>query len=115
LVAAGFVTGILSGLFGVGGGFLLTPALLVVAQATIPQAMATSLVSIVIIASAGLWGSSHLLAEVGVTIPALFLAGSALGMTTGVAVKKRCSPRALQIIFGCSVLVTAIFVLVSNV
>jgi uncharacterized membrane protein YfcA len=114
LGAAGFITGILSGLFGIGGGFLLTPTLLVVAQATIAQAMATSLVSIVIIASAGLWSSTHLLVDIGLGVPALFLAGSGLGMTSGVAIKKKCAPRVLQVIFGISVLATALFVLVFN-
>jgi len=114
LLGAGFVTGILSGLFGVGGGFLLIPALLVVAQATIVQAMATSLVSIVIIAAAGVSSSAHLLNSVGVVVPGLFLFGSAGGMTAGVAIKKKCAPRTLQIVFGVSVLLAALFVFVAN-
>ena len=115
LGGAGFVTGILSGLFGVGGGFLLTPALLVVAQASIPEAMATSLVSIVIIAFAGVSSSAHLLTSIGMVVPSLFLFGSACGMTAGVAIKRKWAPRTLQIIFGVSVLLTAVFVFLANV
>jgi len=115
LGGAGFLTGILSGLFGVGGGFLLMPALLIVAQASIREAMATSLVSIVIIAFAGVSGSVQLLTSIGVLIPGLFLLGSVCGMTAGVVIKKSCAPRTLQIIFGVSVLLTAVFVFTANI
>jgi hypothetical protein len=36
-------------------------------------------------------------------------------MTAGVAIKKKCAPRTLQIVFGVSVLLTAVFVFVANV
>jgi uncharacterized membrane protein YfcA len=114
LTIAGFITGILSGLFGVGGGFLLIPALMGVAQVAIHYAMATSLVAIVIIASSGLLSNWQALAQISPAIPGLFLGGSALGMTVGTSVKRLCSPRLLQIIFGCGVLATAVFVLVRN-
>lgn len=114
LIIAGFVTGILSGLFGVGGGFLLIPALMGVAQVGIQYAMATSLVAIVIISGSGLLTNWPALAQVSPIAPGLFLAGSALGMTIGASAKHFCSPRALQTAFGCGVLATAIFVLVMN-
>jgi uncharacterized membrane protein YfcA len=115
LTVAGFATGILSGLFGVGGGFLLIPALMGVAQVAIQYAMATSLVAIVIISSSGLLSNWPALVHIPPIIPAVFLAGSALGMTIGSSVKSRCSPRVLQIVFGCGVLATAVFVLLRNV
>ena len=111
---AGWVTGILSGLFGVGGGFLLIPALMGVAQVGIQYAMATSLVAIVIISGSGLLSNWSALAQVSPFIPGLLLAGSALGMTIGASAKQFCSPRILQAVFGFGVLATAIFVLVMS-
>ena len=46
LLASGIVVGILSGLFGVGGGFLIVPTLVFVAQVSMRQAVATSLLII---------------------------------------------------------------------
>jgi uncharacterized membrane protein YfcA len=114
LLVAGFVTGMLSGLFGVGGGFLLIPALMGVARVGIQQAMATSLVAIVIISGSGFVSNSAALAQIPFAIPTVFFGGSALGMTLGVATKRFCSPRTLQIVFGVGVLGTAVFVLLKN-
>lgn len=106
----GFLTGILSGLFGVGGGFLLIPALMVVAQLPIAHAMATSLVAIIFITGSGVIRNLHILGALPWGMPALFGIGAVLGMTLGVAVKKRCSPRVLQAGFGVAVLGMAVFV-----
>lgn len=115
LGVAGIATGVLSGLFGVGGGFLLTPALLTVSRVGIHQAMATSLVSIVIIASSGFLSTATRLSGVSPTMPGLFFIGSLVGMVCGISLKKRFSPRMLQIVFGVSVLATAVFVVVRSV
>lgn len=53
LLASGTVVGILSGLFGVGGGFLIVPTLVFVAQVSMRQAVATSLLIITLISGAG--------------------------------------------------------------
>lgn len=115
LGAAGIATGALSGLFGVGGGFLLTPALLVVSRIGIHQAMATSLVSIVIIASSGFFSTATRLSGISVLTPGMFFIGSLVGMICGISLKKYFSPRALQVVFGTSVLGTALFVVVRSV
>lgn len=53
-LAAGAVVGVLTGLFGVGGGFVVVPALTVLLGLTAPEAVATSLVVITLTALAGL-------------------------------------------------------------
>jgi len=53
LLAAGVITGILAGLFGVGGGFLIVPALLLVSGMNLRRAVATSLLVIALISVAG--------------------------------------------------------------
>lgn len=49
LAAAGLLVGFLSGFFGVGGDFLIVPALLVITQMSIHRAVATSLLVITLI------------------------------------------------------------------
>lgn len=115
LLVAGGITGILSGLFGVGGGFLLIPTLMAVAQLSIEYAMATSLVSIVIISATGLVSNANQLTSVSLIIPTIFLVGSGLGMQLGIRVKKSCSPERLQLIFGIAVVAMAVFVLFKNI
>ncbi|MEV4704555.1 sulfite exporter TauE/SafE family protein [Actinoplanes sp. NPDC049316] len=52
-VAAGLGVGFLTGLFGVGGGFLIIPALVLLLGLSMPVAVATSLVIIVVNSAAG--------------------------------------------------------------
>lgn len=52
-IAAGLGVGFLTGLFGVGGGFLIIPALVLLLGLSMPAAIATSLVIIVVNAAAG--------------------------------------------------------------
>lgn len=53
LAAIGLGVGLLSGLFGIGGGFLVVPSLILVARLPIHTAAATSLVVIALISSSG--------------------------------------------------------------
>ncbi len=53
MVLAGALTGLLSGLFGVGGGFVVVPALVLLNGLPMAQAVATSLVIITMVAGAG--------------------------------------------------------------
>jgi uncharacterized membrane protein YfcA len=47
-------------------------------------------------------------------VPSLFLIGSLVGMVCGILLKRRFSPRTLQMVFGTSVIATAIFVVVRS-
>ena len=53
LVFCGLLVGFLSGLFGVGGGFLIVPALLYITQVSMRQAVATSLLIISVVGISG--------------------------------------------------------------
>lgn len=53
-LAVGAVVGVLTGLFGVGGGFVIVPALTMLLGLTAPEAVATSLVVIVLTSLGGL-------------------------------------------------------------
>lgn len=114
LLTTGMVAGILSGVFGVGGGFLLVPALLMVTGISIDSAMATSLVSIALISASGFIANlQHLNSEM-LYVAALFFIGSVLGMTGGASVKKHLPSHTLRRIFGTVIIGTAITLLALN-
>lgn len=115
LLLAGGITGILSGIFGVGGGFLLVPALLLVPRLPIHKATGTSLVAIAIIAGAAIANNVGASLEIPLMTSGIFLFGALLGMTTGSYVKSFFPARSLQLLFGWLVIVTAGVILMSVV
>ncbi len=58
LVSVGLMTGVLSGMFGVGGGFVIVPALVIFSGMAIHQAVGTSLFVIVLVSISGV--ASHI-------------------------------------------------------
>jgi uncharacterized protein len=76
LLAVGFAAGVLAGLFGVGGGVLFVPALVLVADLSQLEAEATSLLAIIPAAVAGTWqqqryGNVHWRAALVVALAAI--------------------------------------------
>jgi uncharacterized membrane protein YfcA len=114
LLAAGALSGILSGIFGVGGGFLLVPALILVACIDIERALATSLVGIALIAASGFAANAGHLDRGDGILALWFLGGSVVGMTLGAWVKAFVPARGLNILFGLGVLGAAVFVVLKN-
>lgn len=96
LVGAG--AGLLSGLFGVGGGIVLVPALVTVLGLDQRRAAATSLVAIVPAALVGAM-SYGLRAEVSLLAAALVVLGSLAGTQVGVRLLHSLPTRALTWIF----------------
>ena len=92
VVAAGSAIGLLTGLFGVGGGFIIVPALTLLLQLNMPTAIGTSLVVISVNAAVGLaarLGTTGI--EWGVTLP--FAVAAVAGVLTGGRVAGRLDPR----------------------
>lgn len=112
LALAGSATGLLSGLFGVGGGFLIVPALVLVASLPMRRAVATSLWVIAIISAIGLL--SHLAAghRLDVGIAAGFVLGGLSGMALGIAVGRHIAGPTLQKLFAGMIVAVAVFMLV---
>ena len=111
LAATGSTTGLLSGLFGVGGGFLIVPALVLIASLPMRRAVATSLWVIAIISVIGLL--SHIIAghrlDIGITVG--FVLGGLAGMALGIAVGKRIAGPTLQKLFAGMIVAVAVFML----
>jgi hypothetical protein len=111
LVAVGVVTGVLSGLFGVGGGFLVVPALIYSTRMSIHRAVATSLLVIFLVSLSG--SAAYLIRgpEAPVSIAALFAAGGLAGLEAGTRLGRRVSGPALQRGFAGAIVCVSVFVM----
>jgi hypothetical protein len=112
--ASGFGVGLLTGFLGVGGGFLIVPALTLLAGLPIHRAVGTSLPVIAANSAAGLLG--HLgRGEMPLALTAAFTAVSALGALAGVRVASGLDPVCLRRAFAVFVILVGLFLLVKNV
>ncbi len=112
LLGLGALTGLVSGLFGVGGGVVIVPALVAAFRMDQRRAAATSLVALLPISIAGtvtyaISGQVHPLAAL------LLAAGSVIGSLIGVRLLHRIPTRALPWIFVGFVAVVIVSLLVS--
>jgi uncharacterized membrane protein YfcA/glyoxylase-like metal-dependent hydrolase (beta-lactamase superfamily II)/rhodanese-related sulfurtransferase len=109
-IGLGAVVGLATGFVGAGGGFVIVPALVLVAGLPMPAAVGTSLLVISMQSAAGLAGHLH-----GVRLPwALTLAITAsavLGSLAGGRLTGRIAPNTLRRGFGYLVLAVALLVL----
>lgn len=113
LVPAALAVGALTGLVGVGGGFLIVPALVGVLGLPMPQATATSLAVIAlntVAASAGWWGQ----VELDLRLTALVTVAALAGMAIGTRLAPRFGNRALSQGFAVLLLVVAGFMLLKE-
>ena len=104
-LSLGLVAGVLSGLFGVGGGILFVPLLVALGLGQV-EASATSLLAIVPTAGAGIWRQARYgNLQLG---PALVLgAASLVGVEAGVQVATSLPESTLRKLFGVLLLVVA--------
>ena len=114
LFIAGILTGLLSSIFGVGGGFLIVPALLFVTRMDIQRAVATSLLIISLIGLTGVVSALLQGRIPDIQITSLFLVGGVTGMGVGRMMVKKIPTLALQKIFVIIVLLLAGFTFVAN-
>jgi uncharacterized membrane protein YfcA len=114
LAVVGLVVGVLTGLFGVGGGFIIVPALVTFSGMGMERAIGTSLLVIALVGLSGI--VSHFVG--GDAVPAnlavWFLAGSLGGMLGGTAVGKRLAGRRLQQVFAVLIVGVAVYVIARN-
>ena len=102
----GFVGGVLSGLFGVGGGILFVPALVLVLGLTQVHAEATSLLAILPTVVAGAW-QQHRYGNVDWRAALLIGLGSIAGVEGGVQLAKALPEDVLRRLFAVFMLVVA--------
>jgi len=114
IVAAGTAVGLLTGLFGVGGGFIIVPALVLVLDFDIRSATATSLVVIAINSAVALALRADL-GSVDWGIVAPFTALATAGVLLGRRVAHRLPARTLSVALTVLVLAMAAWTAVQGV
>jgi uncharacterized protein len=114
LLGIGVGIGVLSGMFGVGGGFIIVPALVLFSSMSLARAIGTSLMVIALVSISGV--TSHYWQ--GQTIPLdvtfLFVMGGVAGLFSGQRLANRLSPTFLQKGFAIVILAVAALVMISN-
>jgi uncharacterized protein len=107
LMAIGTLAGLFSGLFGVGGGSVIVPLLVLWLGYEERRATATSLAAIVFIAGfaaavQGLYGNVRVLDAVLVGVPAL------LGVLIGTWLQQRLQTRSIALLFAAVLVASAV-------
>ena len=111
--AAGFGVGLLTGFVGVGGGFLIVPALTLLAGLPIHAAIGTSLLVIAANSAAGVLG--HLRqGEMPLGLTAAFTVSATLGALVGVRLASSLDPTRLRRAFAVFVILVGLFLLAKN-
>lgn len=113
-IAAGFGVGVLTGFLGVGGGFLIVPALVFFGGLPMKQAIGTSLLVIALNCFAGILGHlSYGLFDMKIAF--LVTALAVFGAVFGTTLSQRFSAAGLQKSFAFLVLAVAIFLTFKNI
>lgn len=108
-------TGVLSGLFGVGGGFLIVPTLIFLTSITIQQAVATSLVVISTVSLTGFVSFMMVENAMNFTVLGHVAVGGAIGMGFGVMISRYIAGPILQKIFSALMLLMALITVFTNI
>lgn len=113
IAVSGFGIGIVTGMLGVGGGFVIVPALMWCAGLDIRRAVSTSLVVIAINSSAAFAGHA-LMRPPQPRLALALLAAAALGMALGVHLSHRTDPARLKRYFAILLLGLAAYMFRQN-
>jgi uncharacterized protein len=105
-IGLGFAAGMLAGLFGIGGGMLFVPTLIILFGLDQVEAQATSLLAILPTVAAGTW-RQHGYANVRWRAAAVIGTTAIVGVELGVLVAKSLPEQTLRRLFGVLVLAVA--------
>ncbi len=113
IIIQGTAVGMLTGLVGAGGGFLIIPALVILSKLPIKEAIGTSLVIIAANSLLGFFGG-----HAGIVIEWVFLvkitAFALAGLFIGMALSKKIDGQKLKPAFGWFVLAMGIYILLKE-
>lgn len=114
LLIVGVFTGVLSGVFGVGGGFVIVPALVMFSGMSIHRAVGTSLMVIALVSVSGVASQLGFRQVIPPIVTTLFVIGGIVGLIAGQQIGRRLSGPALQKVFAVAILAVAAFVMIRN-
>ena len=116
IVGLGLATGTMSGFFGIGGGFLIVPALMMATGMSIMNAVSSSLVAVTAfgLTTAASYAWSGLISW---GLAGLFIAGGIAGGLIGTRSAQLLSARrgALNIVFAAVIIAVALYMLTRNI
>ncbi len=109
VVVAAVAVGLMTGFFGVGGGFLVVPALVLVLDFPMPAAVGTSLLIIAINSATALVARAGTGVEIDWAIIGPFTGAAVIGSLLGARVAARARPRTLQMAFAVLITVVGLY------
>ncbi|MFT7073148.1 sulfite exporter TauE/SafE family protein [Patiriisocius sp. Uisw_017] len=110
IIIEGFVVGVITGIVGAGGGFLIIPALVLLAKLPMKKAVATSLFIIAIKSLIGFLGDVQNL-DIDWTFLLSFTSISVVGIFIGIWLNKFIDGKKLKKAFGWFVLIMGIYII----
>lgn len=114
ILSLGFLTGLASGFFGIGGGFLLVPALFLGANLKMKEAIATSLFIIFLFGMFGLGSYIIQGRHIDAVVSTIFVAGGSVGGIVGAYYAKRIDQVVLRRIFSIFIILIGLSIFVEN-
>lgn len=110
---AGMLEGLLTGLVGAGGGFIIVPALVAIAKLPMKRAVGTSLVIMSVKSLIGFGGAvPHLKIDWALILP--FSGLAVVGIILGATFSKKIPSAKLKLIFGWFILAMGTFIMVQT-
>ena len=110
VAAEGLVVGMITGLVGAGGGFLVVPALALLGGMSMKRAIGTSLLVIAMKSFAGFAGfAGHV--SIDYELALTFVGAAVVGTFVGAAIARRMDATKLRTVFAIFVLVMAVFII----
>ena len=109
----GFVVGIVTGFVGVGGGFMIIPALVLLGKTPMKEAVGTSLLIITFKSVAGFAGYFGQV-PININIMVIFTIAASLGTLSGAYLTRFIKPKLLQKSFGYFIIAVAGYILVQR-
>jgi hypothetical protein len=106
---------VLSGLFGVGGGFLIVPALVAFATMDVPRAVGTSLFVMTLVGLSAVASQVAAGRAIPPDIAAGFVAGSIPALFVGSWIGRRLTGPALARGFAAAIVLVAIFMIAKTI
>lgn len=114
ILAEGALVGVLTGLVGAGGGFLIIPALVLLARMPMKLAVGTSLFIIAAKSLIGFLGDLQTTSEIDWTLLSMFTLFAVIGIFIGIMLSKKISGSKLKTSFGWFVLIMGIYIIVKE-
>jgi uncharacterized membrane protein YfcA len=114
ILLEGAVVGILTGLVGAGGGFLIIPALVLMARMPMKLAVGTSLFIIAAKSLIGFTGDLQGSQVIDWVLLMKFTASAVIGIFAGIYLSKKIAGEKLKTAFGWFVLIMAVYIIVKE-